>query len=216
MKTSPSAALTALLAALFLLGTAGPALAHDSLTSLAHSSIEGLAHDSLKSSVPAKGATVVSPSEVKLEFISGVRQPFVVVSGPEDRTYQNGDAKVGGKVVTQELRDVLPDGDYTIAYRVVSSDGHPVQGEIPFTVAGAPSTTAPSAVDSAAPSAPEETDSAAAVPTAVPTPTRQTPVAEPAAAASTSFPVWLLVVVGGLVGIGIGFLLSARKGSKRR
>jgi hypothetical protein len=38
--------------------------------------------------------------------------------------------------------------------------------------------------------------------------------AEPVAAegeATTTFPIWLLVVVGALVGIGVGFLLSARK-----
>ena len=62
MKRSPFAALTAFLAALVLLGTAGPALAHDAL----------------KSSDPAKGATVESVDEVKLEFTSGVRIPVVV------------------------------------------------------------------------------------------------------------------------------------------
>ncbi|MEU4512711.1 hypothetical protein AB0G05_24740, partial [Nonomuraea wenchangensis] len=41
----------------------------------------------------------------------------------------------------------------------------------------------------------------------------QEPAAAPAAAedGGASFPVWLIIVIGALVGIGIGFLLSARK-----
>ncbi|WP_433510237.1 copper resistance CopC family protein [Nonomuraea sp. CA-143628] len=193
MKRSPFAALTAFLAALVLLGTAGPALAHDAL----------------KSSDPAKGATVESVDEVRLEFTSGVRIPVVVVRGAEGTAHQSGDPRADGKVVTQELKGALPDGKYTIAYRVVSSDGHPIEGEIPFTVKGAPS-------PSSSPSAPSPSAQSQAPVTEVPAAQTQAQApassapAEQAGAASTSFPVWLIVVVGALVGVGIGFLLSAR------
>jgi methionine-rich copper-binding protein CopC len=206
MKRSPLAALTAFLAALFLLGTAGPALAHDAL----------------KSSDPAKGATVESIGKVRLEFTSGVRVPFVVVRGPDGSAYQSGDPEGDGRVVTQKLKGTLPDGKYTIAYRVVSSDGHPIEGEIPFTVKGAPSPS-PAATDSS----PTATDSSTTASTAAaqapateapssPAEASSSQVAAPTeqAAASTSFPVWLLIAVGALVGIGIGFLFSARKGSR--
>jgi methionine-rich copper-binding protein CopC len=192
MKRSPFAALTAFLAALVLLGTAGPALAHDAL----------------KSSDPAKGATVESVDEVRLEFTSGVRIPVVVVRGAGGTAHQSGDPRADGKVVTQELKGALPDGKYTIAYRVVSSDGHPIEGEIPFTVKGAPSASpSPSATSPSAQSQAPVTEAPAAQ---AQTPASAVP-AEKAEAASTSFPVWLIVVVGGLVGVGIGFLLSARK-----
>ncbi|MEV6154279.1 copper resistance CopC family protein [Nonomuraea sp. NPDC052129] len=193
MKRSPFAALTAFIAALVLLGTAGPALAHDAL----------------KSSDPAKGATVESVDEVKLEFTSGVRIPVVVVRGAEGTAHQSGDPRADGKVVTQELKGALPDGKYTIAYRVVSSDGHPIEGEIPFTVKGAPSPSpSPSAPSpSAQPQAP--VTEAPAAQTQAQAPASAVP-ADQAGAASTSFPVWLIVVVGALVGVGIGFLLSAR------
>ncbi|MEU7838985.1 MULTISPECIES: copper resistance CopC family protein [unclassified Nonomuraea] len=196
MKRSPFAALTAFLAALVLLGTAGPALAHDAL----------------KSSDPAKGATVESVDEVRLEFTSGVRIPVVVVRGAEGTAHQSGDPRADGKVVTQELKGALPDGKYTIAYRVVSSDGHPIEGEIPFTVKGAPS---PS--PSSSPSAPSASAQSQAPVTEAPAAQTQAQAAasaapaEQAGAASTSFPVWLIVVVGALVGVGIGFLLSARQ-----
>jgi copper resistance protein C len=195
MKKSPFAALTAILAALFVLAIAAPALAHDAL----------------KSSDPAKGATVKSVDEVTLEFTNKVRMPFVVVRGPGDVQHQAGDPDLDGPVVTQKLKGELPDGEYTIAYRVVSSDGHPIDGEIPFTVKGAtPSPTAsPSASSEASPA---ETASAPATVTATEPPVTE-PATEQAAAeeTSTAFPVWLLVVVGALAGIGIGFLISARK-----
>jgi methionine-rich copper-binding protein CopC len=181
-----------------------------------------LAHDALKSSDPAKGATVESIGKVRLEFTSGVRVPFVVVRGPDGSAYQSGDPEGDGRVVTQKLKGTLPDGKYTIAYRVVSSDGHPIEGEIPFTVKGAPSPS-PAATESSTTATESSTTASTAAAQAPATEAPSSPaqasssqVAAPTeqAAASTSFPVWLLIAVGALVGIGIGFLFSARKGSR--
>ncbi|MGI5281829.1 copper resistance CopC family protein [Nonomuraea polychroma] len=196
MKTSPLAALTAILAALLVLGTAGPALAHDAL----------------KSSNPAKGAEVAALTEVELEFTAKVRMPFVIVRGPGDTPRQAGEPQVDGKVVRQAVKGPLPDGKYTIAYRVVSSDGHPIEGEIPFTVKGAktPSPSPEPSGDGSPSAAPSATaGGGASAPAAEPS----SPVADQASAAQddATFPVWLIIVVGGLVGIGIGFLLSARR-----
>src|ERR1700754_194094 len=147
MKRSPLAALTAIIAALLVSGTAAPALAHDAL----------------KSSSPAKGAEVKSLDEVKLEFTATVRMPFVIVRGGGDAEHQSGKPKVDGKVVTQAVEGPLPDGKYTIAYRVVSSDGHPIEGEIPFRVKGAePPSPSPSETPSAAAEAPSDAASAPA------------------------------------------------------
>ena len=201
MKRSPLAALAATAAALLVLvfGTAAPALAHDAL----------------KSSSPAKDAEVKSLDEVRLEFTAGVRLPFVIVRGPGGAELQSGKPEVDGKVVTQAVKEPVPDGKYTIAYRVVSSDGHPIEGEIPFKVKGA-QTPSPSASSGAAPatSAPAASAPAASAPaTQNEAPPAQTsPATDQASAAQpVSFPVWLIIVIGALVGIGIGFLLSARK-----
>jgi copper resistance protein C len=197
MKRFPLAALAALLAAaLLVFGTAAPALAHDAL----------------KSSSPAKGAEVESLDEVRLEFTAKVRMPFVIVRGPGDVQLQAGKPEVDGAVVTQAVKEPLRDGKYTIAYRVVSSDGHPVEGEIPFSVKG---------VKTPSPS-PEASESAAAAPPSSAAPA--SPDGSSASAGQTSleagqasaeqgvtFPVWLIIVIGALVGIGIGFALSARR-----
>ncbi|MET9249100.1 copper resistance CopC family protein [Nonomuraea sp. NPDC003709] len=201
MKRSPLAALAATAAALLVLvfGMAAPALAHDAL----------------KSSSPAKDAEVKSLDEVRLEFTAGVRLPFVIVRGPGGAELQSGKPEADGKVVTQAVKEPLPDGKYTIAYRVVSSDGHPIEGEIPFKVKGA-QTPSPSASSSAAPatSAPATSAPATSAPaTQNEAPPAQTSPATDQASAGqpVGFPVWLVIVIGALVGIGIGFLLSARK-----
>ncbi|MFF4614256.1 copper resistance CopC family protein [Nonomuraea jabiensis] len=198
MKRSPLAALAATAAALLVLvfGMAAPALAHDAL----------------KSSSPAKDAEVKSLDEVRLEFTAGVRLPFVIVRGPGGAELQSGKPQADGKVVTQAVKEPVPDGKYTIAYRVVSSDGHPIEGEIPFKVKGAQA-------PSPSPSAASPSDSAAVAPAssapatqAAPQPAQTSPATDQASASQpVSFPVWLVIVIGALVGIGIGFLLSARK-----
>jgi hypothetical protein len=43
-------------------------------------------------------------------------------------------ASIAGAVVTASLPANGPKGDYVLAYRVVSADGHPVTGEVEFTV----------------------------------------------------------------------------------
>ncbi|NUT12193.1 MAG: copper resistance protein CopC [Nonomuraea sp.] len=193
MKSSPLAALTAILAALFVLGTATPALAHDSL----------------KSSSPAKGATVKALDEVRLEFSARVRMPFVIVRGEGDAAFQEGKPEADGAVVRQAVKGPLPDGKYTVAYRVVSSDGHPIEGEIPFRVKGA-ETPSPSASVSASAAAVPSSPAASSPAAAPAAPSAAVPAAQ-AAAQEPTFPVWLIIVIGALVGIGIGFLFSARK-----
>jgi hypothetical protein len=131
------------------------------------------------------------------------------VRGAGDVQHQDGKPDLDGPVVTQKLKGELSDGAYVIAYRVVSSDGHPIDGEIPFTVKGATPSPSPTASSEATgPASPEASPAQSPVQSPVQSP------AEPVAAedeATTAFPIWLLVVVGALVGIGVGFLLSARK-----
>ncbi|MGJ6961587.1 copper resistance protein CopC [Streptosporangium sp. G11] len=195
MKTSPVAVALALLVAL-VLGTAFASPA--------------LAHDRLKSSNPAKGAKVESLEEVKLTFSARVRFPNVVVRSG-DESHQDGKPAVDGSAVTQKVKGDLPPGEYVIAYRVVSSDGHPIEGEIPFTLLGSAE---PSASESPAPAEPAESTAAEGDPAA------STPVAtlSPAAAAGRSeesgssggVPGWMWIVVGSLTGIGIGLFFSMR------
>ncbi|WP_062347310.1 copper resistance CopC family protein [Herbidospora yilanensis] len=128
------------------------------------------AHDVLKSSNPKENAKVESLTEVVLEFSNSVRFPKVVVNGPDDKNYASGEAERDGHKVIQAVSGPLPAGKYVIAYRIVSSDGHPRTGEVPFTVTAPESPTSePSeAVADSSPSAsPEPIPVAAATPPSV-------------------------------------------------
>lgn len=92
------------------------------------------AHASLSASDPAADSRIQElPEVVTLTFNQDMRGPaYVLVTGP-DGEQADGDPVVEGAEVTQAV-DPGPAGDYTLSYRVVSDDGHPVTGTIAFTV----------------------------------------------------------------------------------
>jgi copper transport protein len=98
------------------------------------------AHASLVSTDPAEGAVVPeAPDVVTFTFNEPVSlagdslQAYDAAGEPVDV-----DASARDEVVTADLPDDLADGTYVVAWRVVSSDGHPVAGSLTFHV-GAPS-----------------------------------------------------------------------------
>jgi len=94
------------------------------------------AHSRLLQTAPAGSATVTAPvSEVTLTFNEHVHQQFsiVVVSGPGGVSYSDGHVQVVDDVVHQKVYP-LRSGSYTVEWRVVSADTHPVQGTFGFTV----------------------------------------------------------------------------------
>lgn len=99
------------------------------------------AHASLVDSSPRQNDTLDQlPAQVRFEFNEEMSPPaYVVVTDPDGTSLTVGDPVVDGPVVTQEIADG-PDGAYTMAYRAVSEDGHPITGEITFTVGEAPAT----------------------------------------------------------------------------
>lgn len=122
---SARTSLPALLAAV-LLGAFAPLLA----------AAPAAAHAGLTGSTPEDGAVLAAPpAEVRLTFSEAVREPaYVVVTAP-DGTRSPGEAVVEGADAVQELPEGGA-GGWTIAYRVVSADGHPITGELSFTVEG--------------------------------------------------------------------------------
>ncbi len=123
-----------------LVGVAGPAAAHNVLIS----------------SDPAEGAALATaPTMVTLTFDQPVQnfEPVVTVLGPDGQRYESGAPVVDSTVVTAGVNALPGPGAYSLAYRVVSADGHPVQGEIHFTVAGTPSATGGAAPSPMAPGA---------------------------------------------------------------
>lgn len=111
------------------------------------------AHDQLVSSDPADGQVLTAPpTQVVLTFSSQVidLSQDVQLTLPDGQRRDGLDVVVGGSTVTATLPDGLGGGEYGVQWRVVSGDGHPIEGSFRFTV-DAPAAT-PS--DAAAPTGP--------------------------------------------------------------
>jgi methionine-rich copper-binding protein CopC len=91
------------------------------------------AHANLVGSNPIDGASLVTaPATVQLRFDENIRDPSVViVTGPDGKRVDRGAVHVVDNRASVDV-SVRFAGQYTVAYRVISSDGHPVAGTIGF------------------------------------------------------------------------------------
>jgi methionine-rich copper-binding protein CopC len=131
------------------LGLAAAATALGLLLATGAAAAPASAHDELVASTPAADdALDPAPTEVTLTFSDNVLEVGIEVSVTDSAgTQYVADAPVvDGPTVTVGLDSGMPGGSYQADWRVVSSDGHPISGTIPFTVttpvpADAPTTT---------------------------------------------------------------------------
>ncbi|WP_431977358.1 copper resistance CopC family protein [Micromonospora haikouensis] len=189
---------------------AGAAAALATLAVLVAPAAPAAAHNSLASATPAADARLATPpSEITVRFLQKLNPELttVVLSDAARQVVPTGVPVVAGTRATVTVAEALPDGTYTVAYRVVSTDGHPVQGSYRFTVAD-PAATA------AAPVGPPPT---AAPPTAAP------PTAAPASGAAARVgrdggrgPVTVAAGVALLAGALAGGALAAVRVRRRR
>ncbi|WP_428965814.1 copper resistance CopC family protein [Micromonospora fluostatini] len=111
------------------------------------------AHNTLQSSTPTRDARLTTaPAQVTLRFLQPLNPAFttIVLSDAGQRRVATGEPAVTGPTGSITIDQPLGNGTYTVAYRVVSADGHPVQGAYRFTVADP---TAPEPADAAPPPA---------------------------------------------------------------
>ncbi|WP_431910999.1 copper resistance CopC family protein [Nonomuraea jabiensis] len=104
------------------------------------------AHNVLISSDPKDGATLpAAPARVTLVFDQAVRQGYaqVGVTGPDGSSWADGSAEVAAERVSVRVRPLPSAGSYTVGYRILSADGHPVTGKITFTLAAGAATGGP-------------------------------------------------------------------------
>lgn len=103
---------------------------------LGHAAAPASAHATLVSSDPQDGASLDSePRSVSVTFNEDVATPAQLqVTAPDGTGVAEGEPAIDGTTVTQTLRDSGQAGRYTVAYRVVSADGHPVSGELTYEV----------------------------------------------------------------------------------
>lgn len=116
------------------------------------------AHAALVSVSPADGEQVVAtgPLTVSLTFTEAIDPAFatVVVVDASEAVVAAEPTRVDGATVSQVMQAVPAAGEYRVRFRVVSADGHPVDGESGFTVTAPAPSPAGSAGESALESEP--------------------------------------------------------------
>ena len=170
------------------------------------------AHAELESSSPKAGATLSEPPE-EISFTfgedlldTGNGITLTVAATGEPLPLPLADPTVEGDTISVPWPAAAPAGQFSAAYRVVSEDGHPVQGVVSFTVTKATGAT------SAFPS-PSPTPSAAVVapaPTGLPSAVASAPShsqSSPGGAAPESQPE--AGVLAWVLGIGVIALIGA-------
>ena len=98
------------------------------------------AHDQLVGSNPEDGAELdEQPEWIEMDFSGEIQdvgtEVQVLQDGGDD--VSAGEITVEGTTVSSALPDNLTPGTYTVQWRVVSSDGHPISGEFDFTLTDA-------------------------------------------------------------------------------
>ncbi|MFE1167578.1 copper resistance protein CopC [Nocardiopsis sp. NPDC058789] len=111
------------------------------------------AHDVLIASDPEDGAALdAAPEEVTLTFnnapMAGGSGSAIVVTSPEGTEIQEGELTFDGTDVSVALATPTEAGEYGLSFRVVSSDGHPIQDTLSFSLSE----------EAVAAAAPEETE----------------------------------------------------------
>jgi methionine-rich copper-binding protein CopC len=120
------------------------------------------AHDDLLGSDPEAGVVLESaPAQVELRYsaepLDGPGSTIVRVVDPEGAEVQEGEPEVVDNAVIQAIEtDPAVSGTYTVTWRVVSSDGHAISGELVFSV-GEESEPAPAPSEEAEPVLPPVT-----------------------------------------------------------
>ena len=95
------------------------------------------AHDTLLSTDPEDGATLeTSPEEVTFTFSADILDvsPLVRISDDDGEEVAEIVPTIDGPTATAAVEEPLPAGTYDIQWRVVSSDGHPIEGTLTVTV----------------------------------------------------------------------------------
>lgn len=177
------------------------------------------AHAALLSSTPADGASVATlPAQSTLTFSEDINPDFAqtVVQGSGGPVTVS--PTVSGPVVTVPLPSDLGSGKIAVRYRVVSKDGHPIAGEIGFTVGtgaggsastpGAPATGASGS--SGAPGSATASSGTAGAPTATASTGRAAGTSAGTSAvndAGTNVVAYVLTSAGAVILISIGLLL---------
>jgi len=155
------------------------------------------AHDTEVATQPADGAVLTEPpARVVIEFDARIMDvgEALVVRSADGVVVSTGTPVVEGRALSTAVRTDVPAGTFTVAYRIVSQDGHPLSSTFSYVVAGDP------------------TASASPVPAPSPAPSAPSPAATAVAPSGSDDPPYVLIAVGiaVLLAVVIGALALSR------
>jgi len=150
------------------------------------------AHSGVVGSVPEDGARIdTGPERVVVTFNEELQPgfPSLTLVGPDGNLWSKGEPTVEGKSVAVAAGELGPAGEYTIAFRVTSADGHVVSGTRTFTLTTPGSGVPGDRADGKSADATED----------------------------SGFPLWLLIVgIVVLLGVGLAVVLFGFRGRDNR
>lgn len=162
-----------------------------------------VAHTELLARSPEQGAVLdAAPKTIRLTFTEelGGGSLAVATSG---RSVAAGPARVDAAEIVLDVAAGSPAGVWTVAYRVVSADGHPITGQYQFTVKPGSAKPTPNR---------SETPSSTPSPTASNTPTSTAPPAGAHTGRAHESPaVEVAVTVIALVALVVGVFFRRRR-----
>lgn len=98
-----------------------------------------VAHDAVVGATPADGAVLdTAPERIELEFSANPRDTFNTIALSRDgEVLVSETPDITGNVLSVDIPgDIdMTDGEYTVGFRITSSDGHPTEGSYSFTLA---------------------------------------------------------------------------------
>ncbi|MCW2750374.1 MAG: hypothetical protein JWR83_1484 [Aeromicrobium sp.] len=94
------------------------------------------AHAVLVGTDPKDGSALASaPTSISLTFNENIGTPaFIAVRAPDGTKVITSPATAVNRTVSATVADVSKRGRFAVSYRVVSADGHPVEGTFHYTV----------------------------------------------------------------------------------
>lgn len=154
------------------------------------------AHDAVTGTNPEDGQNLETvPEAIDIVFTDTPLSlgSQILVEDDQGENWAAGEVEISGNTASQALQPDTPAGEYTVTWRVVSSDSHPIEGTFSFTAAEA------AADPSSTPSTPASSQSPPAATTTKPTTAPTTDAAAPASEVATGFPIGFVIALGVLL-----------------
>lgn len=96
---------------------------------------KAFAHTGLESSNPSDGSTITDPiEEITLTFLTKIEQTSSFkIKGTNNKEIPVKDIVVVDDLMTGTVEG-MDNGEYTLTWNIIGADGHPIQGDLSFTV----------------------------------------------------------------------------------